>query len=405
MLLTGVSAQAEGISLNGFAESNYGARIEDNAVLGGNENTLGETRVQLQLSHYGESAEFYSAVDFLNDSAVNGNSGLAVREAYLKFGLFDRADVKVGRQVVTWGTGDLVFINDVFPKDYISFFTGREDQYLKLPNDALRVRINTPVADIDIVGIPNFEPDQLPTGQRLSYFNPLAGGTVGAANLPAPVNPDKKLSNAEVALRIYRYLGSFQLSGYAFSGYYKDPMGINMTQGVMYYPELSVYGTSARGPVLGGVVNGEYGYYDSREDEKGTNPLIPNSQHRYLVGFERQWWTDFTLGLQYYGEFFTDHDSYLDTLPAEVPVFDEHRQVATARLTQMLMYQTVGLSLFTFYSPTDEDWHIRPNITYKHSDQLSFAFGGNFFGGEEVYTLFGQFEDNNNLYTRVRYNY
>ncbi|MBN1291438.1 MAG: hypothetical protein JXB48_06320 [Candidatus Latescibacteria bacterium] len=403
--LISYSASAQDVQLHGFAETAYGARVEENAVLGNNENTLGETRLELQLSHYGETAEFFSAIDFLNDNAGGGASSLSVREAYIKFGLWGKADVKAGRQVVTWGTGDLLFINDIFPKDYISFFTGREDQYLKLPSDGLRVRFYTPVFDVDMVGIPFFEPDQLPTGQRLSYFNPLAGGVVGSDFTSTSLTPDKKPANSEVAARFYRYLGSYQVSGYVFRGYYKDPMGIDMTQGAMYYPELSVYGTSVRGPILSGVLSGEYGYYDSREDGDGDNPLIPNSQHRYLLGFERQWWTDFTLGLQYYGEFMQDHDSYINTLPPSTPGFDELRQVVTARLTQMLFYQTVNLSMFTFYSPTDEDWHLRPNVTYKYSDQLSLSAGGNFFGGNQVYTLFGQFENNNNLYTRIRYSF
>jgi len=396
---------AEDLSLHGFAETAYGTRVEDNDLLGDKENTLGETRLQLQASHYGESAEFYSAIDFLQDQVEGGGARLSVREAYLKFGLWGKADVKVGRQVVTWGTGDLLFINDVFPKDYISFFTGREDQYLKLPNDALRLRFFTPVFDVDVVGIPYFEPDRLPTGLRLSYFNPMAGGTVNSTFISTLKKPEHKPANSEIALRIYRYLGSYQLSGYAFRGYYKDPMGIDMIHGNMYYPELSVYGTSVRGPVMSGVLSAEYGYYDSREDSDGDNPLIPNSQHRYMLGFERQWWSDFTLGLQYYGEFMQDHSGYMSTLPPMAPEFDELRQVFTARMTQMLMYQTVNLSLFTFYSPTDEDWHLRPNVTYKHSDELSVSLGGNFFGGDVTHTLFGQFEDNSNLYARFRYSF
>ena len=55
-------------------------------------------------------------MDFLQDQVEGGGARLSVREAYLKFGLWGKADVKVGRQVVTWGTGDLLFINDVFPR-------------------------------------------------------------------------------------------------------------------------------------------------------------------------------------------------------------------------------------------------------------------------------------------------
>ena len=334
LLLAAGTAFGQDLELHGFMEGAYGTRIDDNPAMGDNDNTLGETRVQLQAQHFGESAEFFGSIDFLRDAVDDGVFSAQIREAYMKFRIGTKADIKVGRQVVTWGTGDMLFINDIFPKDYVSFFTGREDQYLKSPSDALLMKFFTPVFDIDVAAIPYFDPDRMPTGLRLSSFNPLAGGIVGASALPAPDRPSGKLSDGEVALRLYRYLGSFQLTGYFSHGYYKAPMGVDMTRGVMYHPELNTYGASVRGPLWSGVLSAEYGYYDSSEDGAGNDPLVPNSQHRYLFGFERQWWTDFTAGAQYYGEFMADHDRYTGSLFPGMPEFDELRQVLTLRLTR-----------------------------------------------------------------------
>ena len=54
-----------------------------------------------------------------------------LREANLFARPSDTMDVKLGRQVLTWGTGDLIFINDLFPKDWRSYFSGRDQEYLK----------------------------------------------------------------------------------------------------------------------------------------------------------------------------------------------------------------------------------------------------------------------------------
>ncbi|WP_221895381.1 hypothetical protein [Bathymodiolus japonicus methanotrophic gill symbiont] len=62
--------------------------------------------------------------DFLYDPiALNqhadlqtGNGWVDLREANIAFSPFSFMDIKFGRQILTWGTGDLIFINDLFPK-------------------------------------------------------------------------------------------------------------------------------------------------------------------------------------------------------------------------------------------------------------------------------------------------
>lgn len=46
-----------------------------------------------------------------------------IRSLNVAFRPSDVLDVKIGRMVSTWGTGDLVFINDMFPKDWQSFLS------------------------------------------------------------------------------------------------------------------------------------------------------------------------------------------------------------------------------------------------------------------------------------------
>ncbi len=62
--------------------------------------------------------------------------------------------ITLGRQILTWGTGDLVFINDLFPKDWVSFFIGRDVEYLKAPSDALKVSAFSSWANLDLVYTP-----------------------------------------------------------------------------------------------------------------------------------------------------------------------------------------------------------------------------------------------------------
>ncbi|MFN2366633.1 MAG: hypothetical protein ABR523_09270, partial [Desulfurivibrionaceae bacterium] len=84
---------------------------------------------------------------------------------------------------------------------------------------------------------------------------------------------------------------------------------------------------------------------------------------------------------------------------------DEYRHVTTVRLTRLLMNQTLTLSLFAYYSPSDEDGYLRPKFHYKVTDQLAVDGGVNWFFGSDDHTFFGQFEDASNIYAGIRWNY
>jgi hypothetical protein len=170
-----------------------------------------------------------------------------------------------------------------------------------------------------------------------------------------------------------------------------------------FYPRLSVYGSSLQKAGLGSILSLEYGYNDSRQDRTGTNPMIPNSFHKLLIGLQRQGWRDLTNSLQIYGEYMSRFDQYQRSVPEEFPKQKQFRALLTMRLTQLLRYQTWKLSLFTFYSPTDRDYFLIPEIQYKFSDKLWLAMGGNIFGGKEKTTFFGQLNKNDNFYSVLRY--
>ncbi|MBE9532220.1 MAG: hypothetical protein IME98_05390 [Proteobacteria bacterium] len=84
---------------------------------------------------------------------------------------------------------------------------------------------------------------------------------------------------------------------------------------------------------------------------------------------------------------------------------DEFRHLITTRITKLFRDQTIISGLFIFYSPSDQDAYLRPNVSYNVSDTLRLSGGANIFLGKEVHTEFGQFQRNDNLYVRVRKNF
>jgi len=396
--------------LTGFAETRIGTRLQSDAT---QKNTsIGEARLHVKANKSWNWVTANLAGDFLYDPVLgrhsvdveSGEGWFDVREASLLFRPTDFSDVKIGRQTLTWGTGDLIFINDLFPKDWNSFFIGRDEEYLKAPSDALKVSLFHDVANLDIIYTPRFDNDRFIDGRRLSYYSGNAGTVVGRNN---PVLVDERtnwFNDDEIALRLHQLMGGYETALYYYNGYWKSPEGQD-SSGLFTFPSLSVYGASVRGPLAGGIGNAELGYYDSTDDTKGANSLIRNSEWRALLGYERELLPEFTGAVQYYLERMEDHDSYLSALSAGAFAKDESRHVVTIRLTKLLMNQNLTLSLFNFYSPSDEDGYIRPKINYKLDDNWILETGGNVFFGKRNETFFGQFEDNSNVYVSVRYGF
>ncbi|HOJ68883.1 MAG TPA: hypothetical protein PLH06_08800, partial [Candidatus Hydrogenedentes bacterium] len=124
-----------------------------------------------------------------------------------------------------------------------------------------------------------------------------------------------------------------------------------------------------------------------------------------LLGYEQEIARELTGGVQYYLEHMMDYGAYRRTLPWFVPSRDEDRHVVTFRLTKLLMNQTLTLSMFLYYSPSDQDAYLRPAIRYAVNDHWTVDAGANLFLGNEPYTFFGQFENNTNIYVGMQYGF
>jgi hypothetical protein len=390
------------IEMNGFAETRWGLRLVDDATQ--DTLSLGEARLQVQMQRHFDS--FF--VEFKGDiwaDAVMEELNADIRDLSLSFRPNRTLDFKVGRTVSTWGTGDLIFINDLFPKDWQAFFIGRDDEYLKRASNVIRTGIFLENYSIDIIYTPLFEGSQYVKGERLSYYHPGLGHIVGQNFIMADEERNRFFRDDEWALRFSTRVEGVELALYGYSGFWQEPEGMDPFSQKATYPPLRVFGASARSALLGGIGHMELGYYDSTDDEGGRNPLVRPSEYRFLVGFERELAHELIGGLQYYVEHIDKHEDYRQHLPAGMPVRDEYRHLLTLRLTQLLMNQNLILSFFAYYSPSDRDGFLRPKVTYKVNDDWQVDGGLNLFFGKEEHTFWGRFQDNTNAFVGLRYSF
>ena len=372
--------------------------------------SINEARLHLALQTEFDAFTLNINTDFIYDEtnsqrAINidkGQGWVDLRQANVAWSPFPFMDIKIGRQILTWGTGDLIFINDLFPKDWQAFFTGRDLEYLKAPSDAIKSSFFTDYANLDIIYTPRFDADRSITGEKLSYYSPLTNSLQGEHHIIKANTPHSN----ELALRLYKNIGVNELALYAYHGYWKSPMAYQPSTNKNRYPVMRSLGASLRRPLWQGISNLELGYYDAYEHAAKDNPFTPNSEVRLLLGYEQELIKNLTISFQYYMEWMQGYGHYKTSMLNIGAAHKRHefRHVLTNRISVLTHQQNITWSLFAFYSPSGSDAYIRPNIHYKINDNWTIETGGNIFTGKQ-YRFFGQFKKNNNLYAAIRYGF
>ena len=302
--------------------------------------------------------------------------------------------------VIIWGLGDLVFVNDFFPKDHEALFAGRPLEYLKRGVDAVKLGAYPEFASFELVLSQNFRESRIPDANRFWLYDPM----------PAVINRETvKPGQGDVALRAYRDIAGYDAALYLYRGFQRTPSmrPDNMTAPTKityFHPRLSVYGASLSGRAGEGVLSLEAAYYASREDRAGNDFAVPNSQTRLLAGYQIQPVEDVSLSFQYYAEIMHDYDAYLATLPTGFPIDKRWSHTVTARLTQFFLHQTLRLSAYASYNASNGDHFVNPELRYSFTDRVWGAVGANFFGGKP-WGQFGQLARDDNVYLQARYEF
>lgn len=388
------------VELHGFMEERVGSRLQSSPQE--RRASIRETRLQGEGAFNGEHVQVKLKGDVWHDGVTDRMEG-DLREAWASFRVSDALDVKAGRQVLSWGTGDLVFLNDMFPKDWVAFYTGRDSEYLKAPSDSIKVSAYSGLGNLDLVYTPLFAPDRFITGERLAYWNDAAGALLGRDARMDYRAPNRAFDDGETAARLHGTWGAAELALYGYWGFWKTPSGQDAA-GHQSFPRLAVYGGSVRGPLGPGIANMEAAWHQSTEDESGRDPRIANFELRYLVGYAQELDRELTASAQYYVEQTLQYGGYRASLSTGRPR-DEFRHVLTLQMTQLLLGQDLELTLQACWSPSDHDAYLRPKARYRFTDKLSGEAGANLFSGDHAWTSFGQHRKDSNVYTGLRYSF
>lgn len=332
---------------------------------------------------------------------------IGLRQAYMDI-FFNAIDLRVGKQQIIWGKADGVFITDMIsPKD-MSEFLLPDFEEIRMGVTAVKANYYLGNQTFEWVWLPVFTPTLMP--DESSRWRP---------EMPFPVIPQFDYSRQEIAGSLENSEGFVKYSaltsaidfeimaGYAWDD---DPtMHITKTidpqtkqlNGLTVTPQhhrLTITGgsfSSTLGPIVLRSEGAFYaGKYFNNADPAAEQSVTKKNYLHYLVGID---YTIFDINMsgQFVQQAILDYDEMIDQ--------DEYENTLTFLMRKEYLRETLTLELFSYVGLNNNDALVRPRIYYDLYDGFELLAGANLFFGDDG--RFGQYDDNDMLYVKLKYSF
>jgi len=336
----------------------------------------------------------------------NKEQEVDLRQSYMDIYL-DSTDIRIGKQQIVWGKADGVFITDVVsPKD-LSEFLLPDFEEIRLGIQALKVDYYVGDNTIEFVWVPAFTPTKMPAEDSIWYVRPdfLITPTFDYSKKEVSSN----FNNSEAFLKFSAITSAIDfeiMAGYMWDD---DPtMHVNKSidattdqLSLTVTPEhhrLKLGGGSFSTTIGGFVVRGEAAYYFGKyfrsEDPALTDGVVEKDYVHFLLGMDYTIW-NIKMSLQLIEQKIQGYDEQI--------VNDENEDTVTFLISSDFLRETLRLELFSYIGMNDNGCLIRPKISYDLIDGFQILVGFNIFNGEEG--NFGQYDDNDMIYSKIKYSF
>ena len=324
-----------------------------------------------------------------------GTSGARVREAFVETAFADAATLKLGRQVLSWGVSDYVFVNDLFPKNYDAFFTGAGFDRLKEPVDAARLAVSTAGVDVEAV-MAKARSDTAPDARR---FAALAG-TRDALGVD-----DEGNGTPDAMVRVSGHVGTWDAAAY---------VGRLRSREVRFFvdgsrlqrerPLTSHAGFSVTGNAVGGVawLEGAVRHVASTRAWVVSRYAV-GSNVKAIAGYSRELASDVQVTAQWQIETATAYGRYVAALAPGIRPVHRTQSILHLRAQGRWRNQTVTAGMQAFVSD-EGDAHVNPFAIWSPADGWTIEGGANLFSGKPD-TRYGAFRGDSNAYLTARYSF
>ena len=345
-------------SVKGFVDTYHAVRTESPFDW-----MSSRTRVRGEFRMDKDGGGAYVSANLVYNALLKDLSGLQLREAYAYWGNH-YWDIRVGKQIVTWGVADGLRVTDLIsPMDYTEFLAQDYDD-IRVPVGALRVRYSRESWSLEAIAVPRPEFFILPTDPA----NPWSVGI-----LPAEIRPDPLLKNMEYGSRLCFFLGGVDFSLMALRTWSKMP---ELQADHIGYHRLTVIGGDLSIPFGAFVFRGEIA--DNIDDDG-------NHQGNALAGLDWYPGADWNLSAQFNHTFGAG----------------EHNSLATLRISKTLLDNALTLSTFAYIDARDGGIFNRLSADWAATDQIHALLGYDYFHAD--IGMFVRYAHNSEVWIKLKY--
>ncbi|MBI3523715.1 MAG: hypothetical protein HY066_04190 [Betaproteobacteria bacterium] len=389
--------------VSGVLRADY---FRSSRILDGRADMLGATAQIKALPSLGENIDGKLELRIANPAIGKGaGTGSRLLEAYATVH-FDKADLRLGKQIVAWGRADGINPTDnLTPRDLTVALPFEEDQRF----GATAIKFDaylSPNHTLTVFMTPFFKPAKIPL--------PTASRSI------REITPARTLANSELGLKLDKVGEGFDWSASYFHGFSLLPdlrfLGGNAAGPVLesYYDRINVLGADFARNFGRYGLRGELAYVDTR-DKAGTDPGVKNPYLFWIVGIDRTFFENLNVNIQFFQRRVRRHHAAEEIaepvqrgIALQNAILDGQRDRISNgisfRVGDKWFNDTLEAEIFAVVNATRHDGFIRPLLTYAFSDHWKGTVGAEIYRGAAD-TQFGSLKPKRGMFAELRYGF
>jgi hypothetical protein len=343
---------------------------------------------------------------YLDDSETEAE----LWDAFIEGSPLQGLSIKVGRQIVVWGTSESLRVTDVLnPLDYRE--PGMTDiENMRLPLAMTRLDYTWRQLTLSGIAIHEFRPSKIPAFGSDYY--------ISDEPLPPDYEPDDAIENTEYAFSLTAQLTGWDLSLY-FADIFADEPYLIMASGPLvarlpfespvllppvfenWYSRLTMYGAALTVARRNWLLKSEAAYFQGNRYFSALN--AEKDRLNALVGVEYSGFKDTSVSLEYAVQRIFDYDENMALFPQ---IVEEHENQAALRILRDFRRDTLHVlaTVVLMNDHGDDGWLARIQAEYDWTDALSLTLGGIVYGAAAD-GKYAAFKDNDRVFALVRYSF